>query len=418
MIFRVSARGLQLCAGLCLAFAPALVGCSSTLDSLGTDPQGVDLDGGSGTLARVTGPASYANVFGDLLAKSDADINTKIASAFAQLFHGDPSTQAIYVQVGSDQAYIHDVFHDDIRTEGNGLAMLIAVELNKQDEFDRLWTYSKSMQQITSGAARGYFNSVCDETTPCIDPFGMEQFVTALIFANDRWGGGTYASDGAALLDLLVNKERENGGVSSGITSAFDPTTTFVREQPTSATAGYTRAALQIPAMYDLWARASGNSFWPQAASAARTNSVVAANTTTGLTPQANFFDGTMVPSETQYGPQGYRASLNIALDALWGGVTPGEVTVADHLLAFFTAQGINTYGKAFQPDGTVVDLTHDQGLVAMNGALAVASTRTNRADFANAVWAMPIPSADSRYYDGLLYLTSLLVLSGQYRVY
>ncbi len=403
---------------LCLALSCALGGCGSTLDSLGNDHEGVGVDGGSSTLAQVTGPASYPNFFRDQLGKTDADINDKIAAAFAQLFHGDPTTQAIYVQVGADQAYIHDVFHDDIRTEGNGLAMILAVELNKRDEFDRLWTYSKAVQQITSGAGRGYFNSVCDESTPCIDPFGMEQFATALIFANNRWGGSTYASDGAELLDLLVNKELENGGVVSGITSAFDPTTTLVREQPTSATAGYTRVALQIPAMYGLWAQASGNPFWTQAAATARANSVAAANATTGLTPQANFFDGTTVPSETQYGTQGYRASLNLSLDALWGSASAGEVTVADHLLGFFTAQGINTYGKIFQPDGTVVDFTHDEGLVSMNGALAVASTRTNRTDFANAVWAMPIPNADSRYYDGLLYLTSLLLLSGQYRVY
>jgi len=415
MIPRLLARRLGF--ALCLALSAALDGCGSTLDSLGTDPEGVEV-GGSGTLAHVSSPTSYPNVFRDVLGKADADINDKIATAFAQLFHGDPATQSIYVTVGADQAYIHDVFHDDIRTEGNALAMIIAVELNKRDEFDRLWTYSKAVQQITTGAARGYFNSICDETTSCIDPFGMEQFVTALIFANDRWGGSSYASDGAALLDALVNKERRNGGVISGITSAFDPTTALVREQPTLATAGYTRAALQIPAMYDLWAQASGNAFWSQAASAARANSVAAANAMTGLTPQANFFDGTPVPGETQYAPQGYRASFSIALDAAWGGITPGETTIADHLLGFFTMQGINTYGKSFQLDGTVVDFTHDRGLVSSNGALAVASTRANRTDFANAVWVMPIPNATSRYYDGLLYLTSLLVLSGQYRVY
>jgi len=412
-------RARRLGFALCLVLSPALGGCGSTLDSLGTDPEGVQADGGgSNALAHVSGPMSYPNVFRDQLGKADADINDKIANAFAQLFHGDPATQSIYVTAGSDQAYIHDVFHDDIRTEGNGLAMIIAVELNKRDEFDRLWTYSKAVQQITTGAARGYFNSICDETTPCVDPFGMEQFATALIFANDRWGGGSYASDGAALLDVLVNKERRNGGVLSGVTSAFDATTALVREQPTLSAAGYTRAALQIPAMYDLWAQASGNAFWTQAAAAARANSVLAANAMTGLTPQANFFDGTTVPNETQYGPQGYRASLNIALDAAWGGATTGEVAVADHLLGFFTMQGLNTYGKAFQPDGTIVDFARDQGLVAINGALAVAATRANRTDFANAVWTMPVPSASSRYYDGLLYLTSLLVLSGQYRVY
>jgi oligosaccharide reducing-end xylanase len=420
---RARERHASRCLALAACVLLSLTGCGSTLDSLGKDPQAVATpEGGTpAPLNALSGPSTYGNAFRDLIGKSDADIAAKIAAAFAQLFHGDPTTQAIYFSMGVDQANIQDLFHGDVRTEGMGVAMIVAVELNKRDEFDRLWTYAKAVLEQTSGPATGYFNSVCDDTTKCFDPYGMEQFVTALLFAHDRWDPAnttSYASDASSLLDLLQNKERENGGVISGVTSVFDDGTELVREQPSIAEAGYTRSALEIPAMYDLWAQASGNVFWTGAAAAARAHLVAAADTTTGLWPMGSYFDASPVASENTYGAQGYRSQLNLALDTLLGGATAGEGAEADRLLGFFTTQGVGNSGKTYALDGTVLDATHEPGLVAVNGALAISSSRVNRADFVTAVWNMPIPTGDVRYYDGILYLVSLLVLSGQYQVY
>jgi oligosaccharide reducing-end xylanase len=408
---------------LAASCAFALGGCRSTLDSLGGNADGSS-DAAtpvSGPLNPISGPSTYGNAFRDLLGKADADIATKLSTAFAQLFHGDPATQSFYVTVGTDQAYIHDIYHNDVRTEGLGLGMIITVELNKRDEFDRLWTYAKSVTLQSTGPQRGYFKSYCDDDTTdiCFDPYGMEQLATALLFANDRWntdGSAAYGNDASALLDVLQNKERENGGVVSGVTSVFDPTTELVREQPVVLDTGYTRSSHEIPAMYDLWAEATGNAFWTAASAAARAHVAASANATTGLWPTRSYFDGSPVPSFDTYIAQGYRTQLNLALDALWGSATPAEGDNADRVLTFFTGQ-IST-GFTYKLDGTVIDGTHEVALVAVNGALAVASSRANRADFVNAVWSMAIPSGDQRYYDGILYMVSLLVLSGQYRVY
>jgi oligosaccharide reducing-end xylanase len=102
----------------------------------------------------------------------------------------------------------------------------------------------------------------------------------------------------------------------------------------------------------------------------------------------------------------------------LWGTATATEGDNADRVLAFFSTLGTANSGFSYKLDGTSIDASHEVGLMATNGALAVASSRANRADFVTAVWNMPIPTGDQRYYDGILYLVSLLVLSGEYRVY
>ncbi|HET9908593.1 MAG TPA: glycoside hydrolase, partial [Anaerolineales bacterium] len=70
----------------------------------------------------------YPNLFKDYLGKSDAEIQTKIDSAFDQLFYGDDATERVYYPVGSDMAYISDIANDDVRSEGMSYGMMIAVQ--------------------------------------------------------------------------------------------------------------------------------------------------------------------------------------------------------------------------------------------------------------------------------------------------
>jgi oligosaccharide reducing-end xylanase len=55
---------------------------------------------------------------------------------------------------------------------------------------------------------------------------------------------------------------------------------------------------------------------------------------------------------------------------------------------------------------------------VGTNAVAGLAATDSARAKlFTEALWNTPIPSGQSRYYDGMLYLMSLMHLSGQFRV-
>ncbi|MFD1903068.1 glycosyl hydrolase family 8 [Paenibacillus rhizoplanae] len=98
----------------------------------------------------------YRNLFKEF-GKSDAEIDAKVNAAFQQLFYGDNDTQRIYYPVGTDMAYILDKASNDVRSEGMSYGMMIAVQLDKKAEFDRLWKWAKTYMQNTSGTQQGYF---------------------------------------------------------------------------------------------------------------------------------------------------------------------------------------------------------------------------------------------------------------------
>ena len=109
-----------------LALAFAFTGCGSTTDSIGYNgPEGIHLR----QLPRRPVMAPFRELH------TDAEIANKLANWFTQLFHGDMNTAAIYFPIGADQANVQDILHDkQVRTEGIGLAMMIAVQLDKRIE--------------------------------------------------------------------------------------------------------------------------------------------------------------------------------------------------------------------------------------------------------------------------------------------
>lgn len=94
----------------------------------------------------------HRNLFAEI-GKSPADIRRKIDGAFRQLFHGDPATQAIYYEAGSNSngplACVTDIKHRDVRSEGLSYGMMIAVQLDKKAEFDAIWNWSKTFLYVT-----------------------------------------------------------------------------------------------------------------------------------------------------------------------------------------------------------------------------------------------------------------------------
>src|ERR1022692_2743587 len=123
-----------------------------------------------GQQPQIGGPVSgavstgrYRNLFIEA-GISGKDVTQKLDAAFQQLFHGNPDTEAIYYESGRNAngklAYVTDVAHHDVRSEGMSYGMMIAVQMDKKEEFDAIWNWSKTyMYRDEPGhPARGYFS--------------------------------------------------------------------------------------------------------------------------------------------------------------------------------------------------------------------------------------------------------------------
>ena len=81
----------------------------------------------------------------------------RIDAAWDQLFYGDDDSERVYYPVGEDMAYIMDIGNGDVRTEGMSYGMMIAVQLDKKEEFDRLWKWAKTYMYQSDGPYQGLF---------------------------------------------------------------------------------------------------------------------------------------------------------------------------------------------------------------------------------------------------------------------
>src|ERR1700733_2486042 len=101
------------------------------------------LQDGSGAYAA----GKYRNLFAETGHSSTA-IQAKIGAAYQQLFHGDPQAQAVFFSAGRNAsghlAYVTDWANHDVRTEGMSYGMMIAVQLNKKEDFAALWNWTKT----------------------------------------------------------------------------------------------------------------------------------------------------------------------------------------------------------------------------------------------------------------------------------
>lgn len=185
-------RPLWRCAFVCLTGVSAWASCSSTDDPIGFNyPEHVNAAGAGGAPAdpgplggAAGAPAgaaagdgsiqrTYPNLFGELLGKTDDEITRKLDADFEQLFHGDPATEAIYVSVGADQAYVWDPRQMDIRSDGFANALLVSVELDRREEFDALWRFADAHLVLRTGPLRDYLRSRCDVSGDVCDETGQ-----------------------------------------------------------------------------------------------------------------------------------------------------------------------------------------------------------------------------------------------------
>lgn len=401
---------------------------------------------GSGAFAT----GHYRNLFLEN-GHSQQAVDAKVNAAFQQLFHGNPTNQAVYFEAGSNAngplAYITDIKHNDVRTEGLSYGMMISVQMNRQAEFDALWNWSKTYLYHDSPThpSYGFFSwqaKTNGETmSGFVAPDGESYYVMALYFAAHRWGNGrgiyNYQAEADRLLTNLRHRRlitgqvfmtQRNTGTNFTVTAGplFDPKHRMVLYSPSSERPPFTDPSYHLPAFYELWARwgpAADSNFWMEAASASRDFFPRAANPATGLTPDDANFDGTVVSNRwtrgaVHFGFDAFRTAGNWSMDWSWWGKDVRERELSDKLQAFFESKGMETYGCRFTLDGRQLDDRHAQGLVAVNADASLAATNPRSKKFVEALWNTPAPDGIERYYEGLLYMMALLHCSGEFRIW
>ena len=369
----------------------------------------------------------YPNLFKDYLGKSDEEIQAKIDAAWNQLFYGDDAAERVYYLVGSDMAYISDIANDDVRSEGMSYGMMIAVQLNKKEEFDRLWKWTKTYMYQTGGGYKGYFAWHCktDGTQLAANPAsdGEVWFITALFFADGRWGSGegiyNYRAEAQSILDTALHDD-DRGELA---TDLFDPETKQVVFVPQlGQNSQFTDPSYHMPHYYELWAfwADKDNDFWAEAVTASREYLKTAVNPKTGLAPNYSYFDGT--PYNDEYNGNfrydAFRVGANVGMDYVWFAPSEWHVEQSNRLLNFFASQGINDYKAEYLLTGEPQVEHRSPGLMATNAVAALAADREIGEPFVQAFWDQPIPTGQYRYYDGLLMMLGLLQVSGNFRIY
>ena len=379
----------------------------------------------------------YRNLFAELGYKQK-DIDKKLKSVFESVFYGPDK---VYFEVGDSMAYISDIKNHDVRTEGMSYGLMIAVQFDRKDIFDRLWRWSKKYMQHQEGLLKGYFAWSCqtDGTRNAQGPAsdGELYYVTSLIFASNRWGNSTginYLAEAQNILNCSMQKigmER--------VAPLINLEHQLITFTPDPFGGRFTDPSYHIPAFYEVWARwaEDGRSeFWRVCARKSREYLHKRIHPVTGLNPDYNNYDGTLLGSKRVIGDafrfDSWRVPMNIALDYSWACADrKWQQEYGNKIQNFFYSQGIDSFVDQYNVDGTTVTelldaggykkLRHSLGLVATTAAVSLVCTHDKSREFVDRLWnAKHVPYDDGyfdAYYDGLLRLFAFMHLSGNYRI-
>lgn len=135
---------------------------------------------------------TYRNMFAEI-GISQEEIDRKLEEIVQTFFYGSEE-ERIYHPVGEDMGYLMDTGNNDARTEGMSYGMMMCVQLDMKEEFDRIWKWSKTYMYMTEGWNEGYFAWSCgtdgSRNADGPAPDGEEFYAMALFFASHRWGDG------------------------------------------------------------------------------------------------------------------------------------------------------------------------------------------------------------------------------------
>lgn len=363
---------------------------------------------------------------------SQEEIDAKLQAACYEVFE---SERRAYQDVGDDMGYVADVKNNDVRTEGQSYGMMVCLQMGWQDRFDRIWRWCKKYMRNEDGPWAGMYawHCRCDGTKIDLGSAsdGELYFVTDLLLASRRWGNKgniNYLAEAQELLNTLASREY----------SILNADHHLINFTPDRMGDGYTDASYHLPAFMEVWAESAqdGRSdFYRECAAASREFLHAACNPKSGIAPDQSDYDGK--PLERKFGRfsfvsefhyDSWRVPMNITMDYNWYGKdAEWQKEYGEKIQATMASYGIREFPDQFSWEGGEPafvmgaggyrTLRHSIGLVA---TIASVSMMTGNEEFVRHLWEMKLePYEDGYYdvyYDGLLYIFSLLHLSGNYR--
>lgn len=372
---------------------------------------------------------NYRNMFAEI-GVSEEEIRKRLEEIKYTFFFEEG--EKLYYPVGEDMAYIVDTGNNDARTEGMSYGMMLCVQLDMKEEFDRLWKWSKTYMWMDKGENEGYFAWSCatdgKKNAYGPAPDGEEFFAMALFFASHRWGDGEgifeYSKEAKMILNACIHKG-QNGRPGCPMWNHENHQILFV---PGS---DFTDPSYHLPHFYELfalWANEEDREFWKQAATASREYLVKACHPVTGFSSEYAEFDGTPMSRKLDWTDDrhdwfysdSYRTVANIGLDHEWFGEDRGQRAAADNIQKYMVSDMQKDAYHVYELDGRIAAETplHPVAITATIAQASLAADNAYTKEWVERFWKLPLRTGGRRYYDNCLYFFAFLALSGNYRIW
>ncbi len=375
----------------------------------------------------------YRNFF-ERIGHTDSECRERLSQIFNTLFYGTEE-ERIYHTAGDDMGYIVDTGNIDARTEGMSYGMMMCVQLDHKEEFDRIWKWARCHMFLEEGKNAGFFcwSNALDGTKNAhgLAPDGEEYFAMALLFASNKWGDGEGIFDyGRQARDLLHEMIREDADVKGR--GMFDRTNHLIRF---ITEVDFTDPSYHLPHFYELfakWAYEEDRGFFEEAAKASRKFLHKACHEMSGLSGEYSYYDGTPYEKGVRiwgkhdwYYSDAYRTIMNIAMDHIWFNKDSWQQEEGRRFLNFMCdTVRFDRWDKVLDWDGNIrsEDVLHPVAVIASNAACSMLIDESSDA-YENSLkvlrlfWDTPLREGVRRYYDNCLYMFAFMMLSGNYRI-
>ena len=384
-------------------------------------------DCGTGAEANYKGAyytGVYPRVFQDYLGKSDAEVQGKLDQLWNHYFKGNDNSKVYYEN--GNEAYIYDTGNSDVRSEGMSYGMMICVQTNHRDEFDKLWSFAKNHMWHKGGQWDGYFawqvgtnGQIKDQNCA---PDGELYFMMSLLFAANRWGNDgkhNYMEDAQYILKAMW---KGNNG------SLFNEQHMVVTFQPYNCS-DFSDPSYDLPAFVDLFSRWSttNKDKGAKAATATRDHLKKSSHSSSGLFTDYNNFDGTpkyvdFNSNAHKYMYDAMRCAMNVGMDYyLFGADAANQTAMMSRLINHFEKNGYRN--ARFDWDGSNGSESYTLGETGANavGCFALMDDSANDSKVKTNLkkaWDASLMTGQYRYYDGLVHYLSMLHLCGSFKIW